>query len=711
MICKHVQDPIKAWRRERQKGNAGAQISKTVAVVEGPTAITTKKGSETGTMTYRIKLALLRKSLQLFRKTQKGLQEPETEVETVPTTQQTEIFFPHDSLQLLQRTQKKVQSPANGNQCISVFFCSAGTVAEKLANKVHGWLSNLVKGSTDLQLRSRVEPLNSLNVSNLTVGNILLIIVSSTGQGEIPANGLGLPRLCKTIFANRLMDRTQGFRFAVFGNGDSRYSATYNGAAIKINDHLTQVGGHSLAVGVFQADTAIAPLPLSALKSWLDEVQPSIINRPIERLATAVVRSATNDRQLQTFKRHCIFDLHHCTSSREHTAVFVKVKPVVELGQKYEDYQDRLLSTLGKASLVGTASGMHEGKDGSFLATFDVHNDQFEEMNCIQILPSNAPTKVNQALRSLCVKRSDHVNLGLNGKDPTYLSFLTDYVDLELPFSDVECLEAVEFASHRGLSGASLSRLPAHEVLGRLHGSIVWMNDEQRCAFMRDMCEAMSLLHTRTYSIASSPHYRSSRTRANGSAGRELDIMVKSIPGGRFSDTFMKESTIPASLRYRIVDSPSGATIRKHHLRPFVIVATGAGFGPVRCLLQWRISIIRDALATGQQSLPGRGSKISLFLGLKPPDVQLTLDVLNEAMALNLIDVLDIVLSNATKCRVYESLLRCPQCLRDKLLRRQGMAFVCTNRAAALATKGVFESVLGGCVGEMLGERYVEEVF
>lgn len=652
MICKHMQDPIKAWRKEKQEGHAGAQILKPVAVVKESTAIAVEKKSETGT-----------------------------------TTHQTEIFHRRNSLQLFQRPQKEVQSPANGNRYISIFFCSTGTIAEKLANKLHRWLNSLVKGFSDLRLCSGPEPLNSLNASDLVADNILLLVVSSTGEGDIPSNGLGLLKVCENVLSKRLVNRNEGFRFAVFGNGDSRYSATYNGAAMKINDHLTLVGGYPLAAGVFQADTAVDPLPLSALRSWLHKLRPSIVDQPIECLATAVAKSPIDDK---------------------HTAVFVKVTPIIELHHKYEDHQDRLLSTLGEASLVGGSPGTHE--DRSLLLTFDIDNNQFEEMSCIQILPSNAPSKVNQALRSLSVKSSDRVNLGLDWKNPTYLSFLTDYVDLELPFSDVECLEAVEVASHRGLTRASLSKLSVQKVLERLHSSIVQMSDGQKCEFINDLCQDMPLLSTRTYSIASSRHYSSSCNGVGLRNGRQVDIMVKVLPCGRFSDTFVKDSAISTSLRYRIVDSPSGSILRKNYLRPFIIVATGAGFGPVRCLLQWRMGTIRDALATGHP-LSSQGSRISLFLGLKQPDIELILDVLNEAMSFSLIDMLDIVLSSPTKRRVYHSLGRSPQHLRHKLFKQEGMAFVCTNKVAAKEIKSTFEIILGGRVGEMLGERYVEEVF
>ena len=724
MICKHVQDPIKVWRREQQKGDAGAKILKLVAVDKEQKAIAADQGSGTGLTIHQSEMSPRRSSLQLFHWPQKQTHEPANEIgkmsvieqtesflrrnsvqlfhqpqtqinevenktEGVPTVQQTENNLRRNSVQLFQLTQTEVRSTAKANQRISIFFCSAGTIAEKLANRLLRWLNNLVKDTPNLRLCSRSKPLNSLSASDLTEEDTLLFIVSSTGQGEIPSNGLGFPKLCENISSRRLIDGTQGFRFAVFGNGDSRYSATYNGAATKVNEHLAEVGGCPLIAGVFQADTAVEPLPLSALRSWLNKLQPSIVDQPIESLAMAVGRSPTGGK---------------------HEAVLVRVTPVVQLGQKFEDYQDRLLSTLGQASLVDASPGMRD--NGSLLMTFDIDNDHFEEMSCIQVLPSNAPSKVKQALRSLCVKKSDRVDLGLDRRNPTYASFLTDYVDLEIPFSDAECLEAVESASHGALTPASLSKSSVREVLERLHGSMIQMSDGQRCDFIHDMCQGMPLLHTRTYSLASSQHYPCSRNGGGASrpTGRELDIMVKVLPSGRFSETFIKDSAMHASLRYRIVDSPSGATLRKNHLKPFVVVATGAGFGPVRALLQWRIGIIRDSLAA-RHPLPSRGSGISLFLGLKPADVEVIVDVLNEAMSLNLVDMLHIVLSNPAKRRVYDDLRRSPQHVRNKLVKREGMAFVCTNTPAAVATKAAFENILGGRVGEMLGERYVEEVF
>ena len=80
---------------------------------------------------------------------------------------------------------------------------------------------------------------------------ILLLIISSTGQGAIPENG--------KQFMESLQDTVpeRDFRYAIYGNGDSRYSGTFNSAAKQIHLQLQQVGGIPLAENFFSGDTAI----------------------------------------------------------------------------------------------------------------------------------------------------------------------------------------------------------------------------------------------------------------------------------------------------------------------------------------------------------------------------------------------------------------------------------------------------------------------
>lgn len=283
-------------------------------------------------------------------------------------------------------------------------------------------------------------------------------------------------------------------------------------------------------------------------------------------------------------------------------------------------------------------------------------------------------------------------------------------MDLEKPFLKLKWLESIEGSIREGLTRDIFERLSVLEVLERLHSHVLFSHDQNGTRFRREVCQDMPLLQTRNYSLASSHHYISNVKGAVAEPGPKVDIMVKVLPNGRFSNIFINDSPIPSPLQYRIVDSMCGPQLRQNHLAPFVIVSTGAGFGPVRALLQWRIASACNAFAAGQPRLR-LGKGLSLFLGLKEVDVELTLDVLNEAMAHDLIDVLDIVVSNPDQSRVYDNLPRYSRRVREKLLKGRGMLFVCASGAAARGARDTFDKVLGGSSAELLGERYVEEVF
>ncbi|KAL2053692.1 hypothetical protein ABVK25_005996 [Lepraria finkii] len=105
---------------------------------------------------------------------------------------------------------------------------------------------------------------------------IVLLIMSSTGQGDIPASGLAFEGMCHDVLANTPSPGNKGFKFEVFGNGDGRYSNTYNGAALKTHSLMKKIGGSSLMRGIWQGDAAAEPLPLRSLSSWWEKLQPSI---------------------------------------------------------------------------------------------------------------------------------------------------------------------------------------------------------------------------------------------------------------------------------------------------------------------------------------------------------------------------------------------------------------------------------------------------
>ena len=636
MIARHVQDPIKAWGREKHLWSVTAEPIATLIEVQVGHILIPRKGSDT-----------------------------------------TLVESDDDGLECLDKSGPAFETSLkhtarDDNKTVAIFFCSAGTIAEKLANKLQKWMTHFVENVSHVSCKAVVEPLDSLKVSDLTPDKILLLVVSSTGHGDIPANGVAFEEMCHHLHAQNPSPSTEPFKFAVFGNGDSRYASTYNEAAYIINGLMKQIGGLPLTPGIWKGDTAAETLPLRALHSWWEELKPLIgVNSP--------------------------------TSPKED-------KPAEDAIQPYDDQQESLLSTLKDATLVIQAPKTGAKCDRSLLLSLNIHGETYEEMSCIQVLPCNSPEKVERALQALCLRGSDQMNLVLDGEDPTFSRFLTSFVDLELPFLELEWLKSIPLNVERDLNAESLSHLSVAEVLERIVSTDFVQENTRGYCLQRDICLAMPLLNVKTYSVASSRSYTLCHDNFAAATGNELQIMVKIQENGRFSDTFLNDCAPPRFLKYRFIDSKVGPQLRENNLAPMVVVATGAGFGPVRCLLQWRIATARNATKAGYSwPLPNKG--ISLFLGLKECDADLVEDVINEAESFGILDVVEIVLSNPAKRRVYEKLRDHSKHIRGKVVKTKGLVFVCTGSAAAEGTKSMFEKVIGSSVGKMIGERYLEEIY
>ena len=645
MICRHVQDPIKAWQRE--KGN-------------WPHAMNLQ----------RIWIQSRQSSDQLITIVANT---PAPADEIIPQPKILIYDEPHQTLQ------KGLISLLPG-MAVCIYFCSTGTIAERLAIKIWKWIRTLVGGASSLMTWPQVKPLNSLTVEDLCPEKLLLLVVSSTGKGEIPVNG---SKLQKLWYSGSLSTSTS-FRFAVFGNGDSRYSNTYNGAATKIDAMMSKMGGISLIGTMYHGDVATEPFPLRALQAWWRKLQP------------AIVQWSSSPR----------FTVLSCKDTAT-VGVIVTISAIDDPVEKYIDFQKNVLSTLSDGLLVGALIPRQIPANGSLLLTLNIGQEIFHELSCVQVSPSNAEAKVRQALYALRVH--DSMPIDLEGSNPSFFEFLSYFVDLELPFLQLEWLEYFHSQAIELPSKEVLSTLSVLQVLLLLLKVDFPKPDLFIANLQREICLDMPILQTRTYSIASSTR-KVAHHNSTGS-GQQIDIMVKVYSRGRFSNTFLNDCALPRALKYRIVDSIAGPKLRKNHMAPFIVVATGAGFGPVRCLLQWRIAIARESIAAGK-ALQSWVSDFSIFLGLRECDLPLVIDVLNDAMSVNLIDILDIVVSNPEKRRVYDNLQLFAQQIRRKIMGRQGaVVYVCASGAAAKGAKSVFEQMLGANVEDSLGERYVEEVF
>ena len=666
MICRHVQDPLKAWEREKQDWFVAAKPLNFVANIhpKRPSLQGRRITSDSITRTWETRHMREAREFVGERRSMKQTHE-------------------------LQRETLSTDEPGSGDLAkaetlfVSIHFCSAGTLAEKIATKLHFRLSDLAKSISSISVCSRIEVLNNFRALAMSPSNLSLIVVSSTGQGEVPANGNQFVTMCNGLAGDQLANPSTRFRYAILGNGDSRYAATYNGAAVIVERSLRKIGGLAMAGGLYHGDTAVHATALQALGPWWVRLQPSIHDLATDSPKLRRVRSGEAIGQGQAFEP-------------SNTQAEAKERLGVRMKQLLTEFQT--------ANVVNVSPSPREGYQGTYLITLDNKNRSYNDMGCVQLLPINSPAKVRQVLRALGVNGSTKISLQLpDMEDPSYSAFLTEYIDLELPFQDIEWLKSPDLTTNSAISEEKLKSLSSLDSFSYLQTLGIL---PAKTALTESICLALPHLHPRTYSTASSlsyhspPHTKIPRYRPPPPCQTHLDLLVKPLPNGRFSHIFLSHPT-STPLRYRLLPSPAATLLTLPPKTPLLILATGAGFAPVRCLLQRRIAAPNTSAAA-----------ISLFLGLKPADVPLFAHILNEAAAAGVLERLCVVGSNEERVRVYDRLRE--EGMRERvreMVGEGGWVFVCMSPEAARGTRGVFEEVVGEGGVKGMGERWVEEVF
>ena len=322
---------------------------------------------------------------------------------------------------------------------IAICFCSAGTIAEKLAKRLHKLLEVQTKVSLNVALHPRVECLNNLNATDLTADKIFLLVVSSTGKGEVPPNGSAFLRVMR-------LSSVEVMSFTVFGNGDSRYSTTYNGAAKIIHQHMQKLGGRPLIRKVFRGDIAVELIPYSAMSSWWRSLEPKV-GELINIDDTMVVDYGSK----LPVKENALDELP--------TALEYAIERLADHAQDLRSYKD--------ASIIATHPANADTSQRSFNLTLDIGSAMYKDMNCIQILPLNHPSKVDRALKALSVDGGSLPEL-ITEAIPTYSTFLTKFADLDGPFQTLDWLLATDdpaASSSADLMKEMLSHLSVLETL------------------------------------------------------------------------------------------------------------------------------------------------------------------------------------------------------------------------------------------------------
>ena len=199
-----------------------------------------------------------------------------------------------------------------------------------------------------------------------------------------------------------------------------------------------------------------------------------------------------------------------------------------------------------------------------------------------------------------------------------------------------------------------------------------------------------------------------------------MELLIRFHTKGRLSDVFLSALNPGDKVKFCVMPAAPSLDIIRLENRPLIAIATGSGFAPIRGLLQRRFISINAgrrlsrvehdlSFATAQPELGlFHASPLSLFTGYKVEDHDIFEDTLITGRCGTLVDELVMVPSNAEKTRVQD-VLEGNAWVRSNLA--EAAVYVCGAQSMVKSTAEVLSRMLGAEVQEVLGSRYVEEIF
>lgn len=534
---------------------------------------------------------------------------------------------------------------------IYIVYCSSGVTAPRLAEKLKAKLMPLVRSTGSFSNISVISTLNILSLAHLQSHDIILVIASSAGRGDVPTNGLAALR----ALSGKQNLNSKSVSFAIFGNGNSSYGENFNGAAIKVQTAMEKAGFRSL-LPMYKGDTLREDPPWKQFTQWFGEISNTLgVND--------VVTDATDESMMDT-------------------------------GTHGSDFVD-FLSQFSRAKLAHLDTHDHESMR---LVSLNLGQLTYGQMEHVDVLIPLQREELEDILSAA----------GLNGDEvcevdnKTWVArHLLSFVDIDKPF------KGYEWAKSAGIELdaadlVSLAKMPLKDSLRRLASANFCKID------IADLIAEAPLRRPRTFSVASAPPRRSRRhvldlvvqKRPGGlftdkflstaRCGDPLYARIRSGPG-----TSLADNSVPVVAFV----TGSGIAPLRGLLQSRVIRATDAAKGQV---------------GASPPTPPKSDSGISVFAGFKAVDDEVVNGCIRDAEKLGIIDIVCLLPSNPEKKRVQDRIFEAKyrDVIRSKIIEGGASVFVCASKEAVDDFARNLEAVVGiPSIREALGERWIEEVF
>ncbi|RCI09068.1 hypothetical protein L249_5101 [Ophiocordyceps polyrhachis-furcata BCC 54312] len=529
---------------------------------------------------------------------------------------------------------------------IRVFYCSSGTTAQRLAVKLEQRLRLIAD-----RVIASAAPLRELEVDSLSDGDVIFIVASCAGRGDVPTNGQALLQRCNNN-NNNAQSKLAGVSFCIFGNGNSSYGSNFNGAAAKLEAGLKKMGLSS-AVPTFEADTLKEDPPWRQFQTWLAQLEAKYGD------AVTDVDDGSYDRADD------------------------------------DDSTDWLLSQLSPAKVLSVR--MTSKGDIRRLA-LDVGGLEYSHMSHVDVFVPLSESEIDELLMAT---RLTGEELALFGERTVNTRQFFSLLDPEKPFKSVKWASKLALKLTEDEESWLLTMPMAKSIRDMLAKRLFRLSGSALFDFMR----ALPIRRSRTFSTASSQLYWNTRNMGN-----VLELTLKTHPGGLVTDHFVSGARRGDRLYIRIRHGPGAFLVNDD--KPLIAFTTGSGIAPLRGLLQAKSAIAADCPRKTKGSKLGK--PLSLFLAFKKGDAEIIDEAIGEARALDLVDMLHLTPSNPSRERAQDRLFvdGVAERVRSKIRDEGASVFVCASKEAADDFATNLEAIVGvDSIRQVLGERWVEEVY
>ncbi|RDA93676.1 hypothetical protein CP533_4907 [Ophiocordyceps camponoti-saundersi (nom. inval.)] len=535
---------------------------------------------------------------------------------------------------------------------IRVFYCSSGTTAQRLAVKLEQRLHLIMGRSPDLLPIASAAPLRELELDSLSDEDVIFIVASCAGRGDVPSNGQALLQRCNS----KTKMEARGVSFCIFGNGNSSYGPNFNGAAAKLEAGLKRAGLSS-ALPTFEADTLREDPPWRQFQTWL--------------------------AQLEAKYGDVVTDVDDVSYER------------------VDDSTDLLLSHLSPAQVISVRA---TNKGEIRQLALDVGGLAYSHMSHVDVFVPLSETMIDELLMAT---RLTGEELALFGERTVNTRQFFSILDPDKPFKSVNWATKLALK----LTSDEESRLLTMPIVKSVQNMLASRTFQLNGSALFDFMRALPIRRSRTFSTASSQLYWNTR-----SMGNVLELTLKTHPGGLVTDHFVSRARRGDRLYIRIRQGPGAFLVNDDKPLIAFTTGSGIAplRGLLQAKSAIAADSARETMESKKKRKTQAGNRLSLFLGFKGGDAEIIDEAIREARALNLVDMLHLTPSNPRRERAQDKLFvdGVAAQIRSKIRDEGAAVFVCASKEAA----DEFADNLGAIVGvdsirQVLGERWVEEVY